>query len=288
MSSTPSTLHGKAGQGRAGQGRAGLAGEALSAAAAARLGAVQALSAWPVLIGRVMFYLLALAVLGALWDKVAAEQVTPLAGLLPPGGLVLYVGVTEWVALSVVAIERPLEDDIRRGGLEPFLLRPRFYLLQRMAPAMGETLVRGAALGAAGLAALVLSGRALPAPGALPALLVLGSLGCIAGTLLYVLVGLAAFWMRRVLPAFLIVQKLDFLLGGLVAPVSLYPHWLSSFAQATPFGAHLYWVGVQAITPSAGLFSTALGWQVLWIIVLAVLCALAWRAGLRKALREGL
>jgi len=269
-----------------GEGR--LVNVAASALAATKLGTMQALAAWPILIGRVMFFLLILVVLGALWDKVSAEQVTPLAGMLPPGGLVVYIGVTEWVTLSVVGIEWRLEDDIRHGGLEPYLLRPKAYLLQRVAPAMGETMVRCAVLGAAGLAALAMSGRTLPAPGAWPGLLVLGGLGCILGMLLYVLVGLAAFWMRRVQPAMLIMQKLVFLLGGLVAPISLYPDWLFDFAKATPFGAHLYWVGVQALTPSMGLFWTGIGWQILWITVMAALCTLMWRAGLRKALREGL
>jgi ABC-2 type transport system permease protein len=133
-----------------------------------------------------------------------------------------------------------------------------------------------------------MSGRVMPAPGAWPALLLLGSLGCILGTQLYVLVGLAAFWMRRVLPAMLIMQKLSFILGGLVAPISLYPDWLFDVAKATPFGAHLYWVGVQALTPSIGLFLTGIAWQILWIAVLTALSALLWRTGLRKALKEGL
>lgn len=259
-----------------------------SAFTAARLGAAQALAAWPVLIGRVMFYLLILVVLAALWDKVAAEQVTPLARMLPNGGLAAYVGVTEWVTLSVIAIERRLEDDIRNGGLEPYLLRPQSYLLQRVAPAMGETMVRLVFLGAAGLVAIAMSGRPLPTVGAFLALIVLGSLGCVVGTLLYVLVGLAAFWMRRVLPAMLIVQKLSFLLGGLVAPISLYPDWLFSIAKATPFGAHLYWVAVQTMAPSARLFWIGIGWQIVWSMTLGALCTAVWRAGLRKALREGL
>jgi len=235
-----------------------------------------------------MFYLLILVVLAALWDKVAAEQVTPLAGMLPDGGLALYIGATEWVTLSVIAIERRLEDDIRNGGLEPYLLRPQSYLLQRVAPAIGETTVRLVVLGSAGLASLAIAGRPLPTVGVLLALIVLGSLGCVVGTLLYVLVGLAAFWMRRVLPAMLIVQKLSFLLGGLVAPISLYPDWLFSIAKATPFGAHLYWVAVQTTAPSARLFWIGIGWQILWSVALGGLCAAVWRAGLRKALREGL
>src|SRR5215468_11398036 len=106
-----------------GEGR--LVNVAASALAATKLGAMQALAAWPILIGRVMFFLLILVVLGALWDKVSAEQVTPLAGRLPPGGLAVYIGVTEWVTLSVVGIQQRIEDDIRNGALEPYLLRPK-------------------------------------------------------------------------------------------------------------------------------------------------------------------
>jgi ABC-2 type transport system permease protein len=259
-----------------------------SAAAAARLGAVQALAAWPVLVGRVMFYLLILVVLSALWDKVSAERITPLAAALPPEGLAIYIGVTEWMTLSVVAVQLRLEDDIHHGRLEPYLLRPKSYMLQRIAPAMGEMMVRLATLGVAGLAIITLSGRPLPAPEIWPALLVLGSFGGVIGLLLHVLVGLTAFWIRRVMAVALVVQKLGFLLGGLLAPISLYPGWLFGFAKATPFGAHLYWVGVQVLTPSMRLFWIGVGWQILWIAILSALCALAWRAGLRKILREGL
>src|SRR5262249_40296351 len=159
---------------------------------------------------------------------------------------------------------------------------PKSYLLQRVAPAMGEMTVRLVVLGTAGLVVIAMSGRPLPSPVTLPALLVLGVFGCVIGILLYVLVGLAAFWMRRVMPVMLIVQKLSFLLGGLLAPISLYPGWLFNFAKATPFGAHLYWVGVQTLTPSVSLFWIGVGWQVVWGAVLGALCALVWRAGLRR------
>src|ERR1700730_15191560 len=90
----------------------------ISAAAAMRLGAVQAVAAWPVLIGRGMFYLLIIVVLSAPWDKAPAERSAPLALILPAGGLAAYMCVTEWVTLSVVAIQQRLEDDIRHGALE--------------------------------------------------------------------------------------------------------------------------------------------------------------------------
>ena len=77
--------------------------------------------------------------------------------------------------------------------------------------------------------------------------------------LLYALVGLMAFWMRRVLPALLIMQKLMFLLGGLFAPISLLPGWLHAIAAASPFAAHLAFAG-QAVSDFRRLATSAGLW----------------------------
>ena len=263
------------------------AGKALIAAAVAlRVGASQALSGWTVLLGRCLFYVLIMTVLAALWDKVAAE---PAAGAvaLPAGGLVLYVLATEWITLSLPAVHLRFEDDIRSGGLEPHLLRPKAYLLQMLAQSLGGVLVRLAMLGITAVAWLAVTGRPGPPAMAYPYLIVLGVLAVVVGMLLYAIAGLCAFWTRRVLPFQLVIQKLMFLLGGLFAPISLYPDWLRQVGEASPFAAHLYWAGVQALTPSGEMFLRALGWQVLWIALLAALCVAMWRAGLAKVLREG-
>lgn len=261
---------------------------ARAAVAAFRVGAGQTLAAWPVLAGRCLFYVLLLVVLSALWDKVAAERLPgTLASTLPPGGFALYIGVTEWITLALPAIHLRLEDDIRGGGLEPHLLRPKPYLVQRLSQAAGEMTVRMTALGATALAVLALSGRAPPPPGTFAVLPLLGALAAIVGLLLYTLAGLAAFWARRTMPFQLVIQKLMFLLGGLFAPISLYPAWLRRIGEASPFSAHLYWAGVQALHPSAAQAVRGLGWQLVWVVVLGLACAALWRAGLAKALREG-
>ncbi len=157
-----------------------------------RLGAGQTLAGWPVLVGRCIFYVILLIVLSALWDKVVAERLPgTLAGELPPGGLALYIGVTEWITA------------------------------------------------------------------------------------------------RRTLPFQLVIQKLMFLLGGLYAPVTLYPPALEAVAKASPFAAHLYWPSIQVIAVSREGFLTGLAWQGLWIALLSLACLRLWRAGLAKVLREG-
>lgn len=253
-----------------------------------RLGAGQTLAGWPVLVGRCIFYVILLIVLSALWDKVAAERLPgTLAGDLPPGGLALYIGVTEWITLSLPAVHLKLEDDIRSGGLEPHLLRPKSYLAQTLSQSLGAAVVRLAALGATALALLAVSGREPPSLEAFPYIVVLGVLGVVVGVLLYALAGLMAFWARRTLPFQLVIQKLMFLLGGLYAPVTLYPGALESVAKASPFAAHLYWPSAQVIAASWQGFLTGLAWQGLWIALLSLACVRLWRAGLAKVLREG-
>jgi ABC-2 type transport system permease protein len=264
-------------------------GDWRSALAAVRLGAGSAMAGWPVLLGRSTFYVLLMIVLTALWDKVAAERLPgTLVAALPAGGLALYIGVTEWIGLSVPAIHLKLEDDIRSGAVETYLLRPKAYLVQRFAESWGAMLVRLAATGAAAVIMLALSGRAWPAPAALAALVVLGPLGGTVGLLLFTIAGLSAFWVRRTVPAFLILQKMLFLLGGLFAPVTLYPAWLRRLAEASPFAAHMFWPASLTVTPTMAQMADVLGAQLLWTGLLASLAALIWRAGLAKVLRGDL
>ena len=264
-----------------------------AALAGARLGAAGAIAAWPVLLGRAVFYVLLLIVLTALWDKVIAERLSgTLAASLPPGGLTLYIGVTEWITLSVPAIHLRLEDDIRSGGLEILLLRPRSWLAQRIAESLGAMLVRMAVTGVAALTMLTLAGRPWPPLAVLGLLALIGPLGAVTGVLLYAVAGLSAFWVRRTLPAMLVVQKLMFLLGGLFAPITLYPAWLARLGAVSPFAANLYWPAALTVAPTrpaiAAVVAAALASQAFWIGALCVAIAGVWRAGLRKVLRGDL
>ena len=112
-------------------------------------------------------------------------------------------------------------------------------------------------------------------------------LGGLVGVLLYALIGMSAFWARRTVPIYLCVQKLSFLLGGLLAPLTLYPPWLREISEASPFAAQLYWPASIVIAPSVTTIVQALMRQVLWVAILATLLAALWQVGLRRLLRQG-
>jgi ABC-2 type transport system permease protein len=257
--------------------------------AALRMGAAATTTGRAVLLGRGVFYLLAVVLLAKIWDIVAAERLPgTLAALLPVGGLAVYIGVTEWITLSVPAIHLRIEDDIRSGALESYLLRPAAYPLMRIADSCGGLLARQAALGAIGVVALLLSGRSAPPLSSWPWTVVLGMMGGLVGVLLYAVVGMSAFWVRRTIPIYLCVQKMSFLLGGLFAPLTLYPVWLRDIAEASPFAAELYWPAMTSLGPEPKMLLRALTMEALWIALLTLVLALIWRVGLARMLRQGL
>ena len=255
-----------------------------------RIGAAAALAGPTVLLGRALFFLLVMLVLSSFWGLVGAERVSGLVGELPPHGLMCYVGVTEWITLSVPAVHLRLEDDLRRGGIEAQLLRPVSPLLMRLAEAAGGMGVRLAVLGATGAVALQFTQAPAWSLGTWAALGVLGLLGAMLGLLFHALVGLSSFWLRSNLPAYLMMQKACFLFGGLLAPITLYPAWLAGPALWSPFAAHLYWPASLTLLPQgsvAGVLGPALLAQGIWVVLLGAAVAGLWRAGLRRVLREG-
>lgn len=257
-----------------------------SACAMARMGAVATLSARAVLLGRALFYLLVMTILSMFWDAVAQEHSSDALPL--PSGIVLYVGIAEWIILSVPAIHLRLEDDIRSGAIEAHLLRPMPYLLGRISETLGGMAVRLGALGLVGVGALLVFSRSGPPAAAWPLVVVLVLLGGTVHVMLATIAGLSVFWVRRSLAAYLITQKLTFLLGGLFAPVTLYPSWLARIAELSPFGASLYWPAVIALRHDAATVLTAFAAVLAWIAMLALLSAWIWRAGMRRLLTRGI
>ena len=77
----------------------------------------------------------------------------------------------------------------------------------------------------------------------------------------------------------LIYQKLVFILGGFIIPLSFYPAWLQSIAKALPFAAMIYGPSQLFIAPSLELFANVLFSQLAWILVLGTILVLAYRRG---------
>jgi ABC-2 type transport system permease protein len=121
-----------------------------------------------------------------------------------------------------------------------------------------------------------------------PGAVALGALASVIGAVVYFLFGAIiaalAFWTTRV---FWIAEFFGFalwrMLSGELVPLPLLPGPLRAIAEALPYHLGLYFP-VQIIMNKLGPGEIARGFalQALWIVILGVVFALQWRAGVRR------
>ena len=205
-------------------------------AAFARLAAARTLRTPGELAGRVAFFVVILGVFASLW-RAAAEA--GLAVDADPRALVWYLATTEWIVLTAPPIYLEIEEAVRRGDVACQLIRPVSYVGAAFADALGVIAVRAPALGlAAWLCAFAFTGWA-PPPAVLAAAVPLGVAAMALLAAIFLGIGLLAFWLEDVSPVYWVVQKLLFVLGGLMLPLEFYPEVLRGAAWLTPFPAVL-------------------------------------------------
>lgn len=248
--------------------------------AIARLAARQRLEERGVLWGRVLFYFIILLVFARLWEALlGAEPRAPAqAGAslgLRPSHYVWYLALTEWIMLSQPLLHLDIEADMRAGVVGQTLSRPVSYVSAKLAEAWGEVAVRLVVLGASGLPYAGWLAGDWPEPSSLALAALAGALASLVMTLALAAIGLSGFWVTDTTSVYLIWQKLCFVLGGLMLPLSIYPPWLRAVAEWSPFAALLFGPAelLFGAPPQRVLACLAqlLGWGVFLALVLAAL-----------------
>ena len=184
------------------------------------------------LYGRMLFFAVILGVFASLWRAIA-DAGMPIAA--DPKHLVWYLATTEWIILSAPQVHIEVQESIRRGDVICRLGRPVSYVGSTFAEALGQLAVRAPLLAAtAWICAFAFTGW-IPPLASLAWTLPFGFAGAAVITGICLWIGLLAFWLEDVSPVFWIVQKLLFVLGGLMLPIELYPASIRMAAALTPF-----------------------------------------------------
>jgi ABC-2 type transport system permease protein len=230
-------------------------------------------------LGRAGFYVVLLLVFSGLWRAVGASVASPAAD---PVTLLWYLALTEWIVLSLPPVQQDVDDDVRTGDVAYRLTRPLSYVAAKAAEGVGVLLARMALLAPVGFGlALALSGALPPDPVRLLAAVPLAVLAGVVGVLFLVAVGTTAFWIQDSAPVFWIWQKLSFVLGGLVLPLSLYPEWLETAARWTPFHPLVGAPGASVLGLDPANPAEVAARIVAWGVVAGFLLAFLFRRGLR-------
>lgn len=234
----------------------------------------QRLSERAVLIGRVTFYFLVLLVFSCVWRTLFSAHPEHAGrgagGVRTAADYVWYLALTEWVMLSQPSLYLEIESDVRSGDVAYQLTRPMSYVGGKLAEGMGDLLLRLLLLAPFGLLfARLISGQWAD-PLSLGCAALVGALAALVMLLAYAAIGLCAFWLHDTTPVYLVWQKLMFVLGGLMVPLSLYPEWLRDLARLLPFSSFLYEPGRLVLEGSAS-FDPVVVLELLSWLVLGVL-----------------
>jgi ABC-2 type transport system permease protein len=202
----------------------------------ARLGFRQARAEPGELLGRTLFFVLILVVFSSIWRAVAESGA---AAAQQPSEMLWYLAITEWVLMSAPSVHFQMEEDIRRGDVAYQIARPASWLGARLAHGVGALAVRAPVMLVVACAAGWSLAGAPPRPAAFGLAIALGLVAAVVVTVFHVAIGVAAFWLGDVAPAYWIWQKLLFVLGGLLLPLRFYPALFVRIARLTPFPALL-------------------------------------------------
>jgi len=208
---------------------------------------------------------------------------------LPLHAMITYSTVALLMGLVMdIDQTRALHDKLHDGSIATDFMKPISVPLYLFADGSGEVLFHAVLIVPSLILALFIVHIDVPAPPVLAAFLVSFVLGYFVGFCVNFIVNCVAFWTLEIHAARLIVTWVTDLFGGEIIPLVIFPALLQKIAFALPFAAMfstplLIYVG--EISPNRYFETIAL--QAIWLVVLALVASVMWRAGAKRVIVQG-
>jgi len=229
-----------------------------------------------------VFYALILYVFVQLWSVLGRTRGFVVEGF-GPRELVWYLMASEAIMLGRARFEQETDEEVKTGAISYCLNKPYHYILFKLASYWGETALKmmlNIVIGSA--VALAAVGPIAVHPAHLCAVLVCAALALTLNFFIGMALSLLAFWVEDTAPFFWIYSKVLFVLGGLFAPMEVYPDALARAARATPFNYVLYAPARLFVQFDMDFFLRTVTMQVAWVAALAFLVMALYRTGVRR------
>jgi ABC-2 type transport system permease protein len=226
----------------------------------------------------VLFYIVVVATLSALW-RVAVHAHHGTLGGYSAVMLTWYLVTSESATVSLN--QRLIEDvavDVAGGTIAVELLRPASVLGVRVATELGRAVPKAAVLWCTGAAVAWLVAGAPPRPVALAVAVPSLGLALLLNLLGQHALAATTFWLRDAGSLWFLWLKAVFITGGLLIPLELLPSGLERASFVLPFWAMAY---APARIASGHVQLWLVAGQLAWTLVLAAAARAAFGAGER-------
>ncbi len=180
-------------------------------------------------------------ILSQLWKTTYAIHGSKTLSGFSISDMIWYLCAAEAIAMSLPPLTRRIDEEVRSGQLAYLIGRPCSYVLYNFAHYLGERLMRFSisCVVGVGLALLMVGPPHFTWQGILAwPLVVLLAFGI--EFVCYFAIGLLAFWTEETQSFAFLYSRVTLVLGGVLAPLEIFPQPLRSIAQVLPFSTILY------------------------------------------------
>ncbi|MDD4557265.1 MAG: hypothetical protein PHE89_08110 [Alphaproteobacteria bacterium] len=152
-----------------------------------------------------------------------------------------YLLLAETIILSAPRVDRIFDEDIRSGNMAYFINKPVSFFFMRFSEAVGEmtsSFITFISFG--GVLTLAITHQVPFEWKHLPIILAMCYFSCLINLFLKCACGMSAIWFSSTRYLNMVVDRLGFVFGGAIIPLSIYPEWFVNIAQYTPFYSFYY------------------------------------------------
>lgn len=232
---------------------------------------------------RALLLIVLVFILSQLWKTTFASRGVKTLSGFSIADMVWYLILAESIAMSLPALTRRIDQEVRSGQLAYLVGRPCNYVLYNFAQYLGERIVRFVMNLLVGIVlAFILVGMPhFTWMGIIAWPLVVFLALCI-DFVAYMTIGLLAFWTENTDSFALIFSRLTLVLGGVLAPLEIFPQPLRRIAQALPFSTILYGPSRTLVHFELDRFVALLGQQVLVLAVGTLILFMVYQVAIRR------
>lgn len=197
--------------------------------------------------------------------------------------MIWYLVATETIIMSMLPIHRYIEREIKDGDVAIRLNKPYSFLGYHWAVFVGEGLLKAAILViVGGVVVMVSVGRIDFSFTAIPGLFVTFVMTATLNFMYGALIGLMAFWTEDVSGFYFIFDRVKWLLGGFLMPITLFPEWLQGVTAWLPFSLMIYRPAKLAVDFNWATWADLSVRQLGLIVVMVLITQGVYRLGIRR------
>ncbi len=235
------------------------------------------LSSPSILITRAVFLCLMVLVFNQLWTVLKETGNSNIT--INPNDFLWYLIIGTTLQFSrPEGLHRQIEDDVKTGNIAYQMIRPIHFILIYFCHSIGTFLIRMPILLiiGGGLICLI-SGTELPTGfNHFPVIFGLMIMSACFISFCTVFIGLSTLFIYDSLPLFWLIQKCEYVLGGVFFPIIFYPTVLFKFCLLTPFAWSIYGVASLIYDYNTTAALTTFTHLILWNMIIIALVSLLW------------